>query len=137
MNLKEAGQAIKAVPIATMVNHGTNQLFIDNLTLPREALIGEEGKGFSYVLSSLNAERILVGSESNFGAPPLAGVGLQGSFLSIDPSGADILSVPANFASGGGQASALNGACRYSPPTARTGSTRSTIPTRTLLSTAG
>jgi acyl-CoA dehydrogenase len=64
VNLKEAGEAINAVPIATMVNHGTNQLFIENLILPREALIGEEGKGFSYVLSSLNAERILVGSES-------------------------------------------------------------------------
>jgi acyl-CoA dehydrogenase len=64
VNLKEIGDAITAVPIATMVNHGTNQLFIDNLTLPRDALIGEEGKGFSYVLSSLNAERILVGSES-------------------------------------------------------------------------
>jgi len=64
VNLKEIGDAIKAVPIATMVNHGTNQLFIDNLILPREALIGEEGKGFSYVLSSMNAERILVGSES-------------------------------------------------------------------------
>jgi acyl-CoA dehydrogenase len=64
VNLKESGDAIKAVPIATMVNHGTNQLFIDNLVLPRDALIGEEGKGFSYVLSSLNAERILVGSES-------------------------------------------------------------------------
>jgi len=64
VNLKETGDAIKAVPIATMVNHGTNQLFIDNLILPREALVGEEGKGFSYLLSSLNAERILVGSES-------------------------------------------------------------------------
>lgn len=64
VNLKESGGAIKAVPIATMVNHGTNQLFIDNLVLPREDLVGEEGKGFSYVLSSLNAERILVGSES-------------------------------------------------------------------------
>ena len=64
VNLKETGEAIKAVPIATMVNHGTNQLFIDNLILPREALVGEEGKGFSYLLSSLNAERILVGSES-------------------------------------------------------------------------
>jgi acyl-CoA dehydrogenase len=64
VNLKETGDAIKAVPIATMVNHGTNQLFIDNLVLPREALVGEEGKGFSYLLSSLNAERILVGSES-------------------------------------------------------------------------
>jgi acyl-CoA dehydrogenase len=64
INLKEVGDAIKAVPIPTMVNHGTNQLFIDNLVLPRDALIGEEGKGFSYVLSSMNAERILVGSES-------------------------------------------------------------------------
>jgi acyl-CoA dehydrogenase len=64
VNLKETGDAIRAVPIATMVNHGTNQLFIDNLILPRGALIGEEGKGFAYVLSSLNAERILVGSES-------------------------------------------------------------------------
>jgi len=52
MSVKEIGDAIKAVPIATMVNHGTNQLFIDNLILPREALIGEEGKGFSYVLLS-------------------------------------------------------------------------------------
>jgi acyl-CoA dehydrogenase len=64
VNLKESGDTIRAVPIATMVNHGTNQLFIDDLVVPREALIGEEGKGFSYVLSSLNAERILVGSES-------------------------------------------------------------------------
>ena len=64
VNLKESGGAIRAVPIATMVNHGTNQLFIDNLVLSPDALIGEEGKGFSYVLSSLNAERILVGSES-------------------------------------------------------------------------
>src|SRR5271168_2377000 len=39
VNLKEIGAAIKAVPIATMVNHGTNQLFIDNLIVPREALV--------------------------------------------------------------------------------------------------
>ncbi|HYA36435.1 MAG TPA: acyl-CoA dehydrogenase family protein [Candidatus Binataceae bacterium] len=64
VDLKAAGSAIKAVPIATMVNHTTNQLFIDDLVLPREALVGEEGKGFSYLLSSLNAERILVGSQS-------------------------------------------------------------------------
>jgi acyl-CoA dehydrogenase len=64
VDLREYGDAIKAVPIATMINHGTNQLFIDNLTVPREALIGEEGKGFQYLLSSLNAERILVASES-------------------------------------------------------------------------
>jgi acyl-CoA dehydrogenase len=64
VNTKENGNAIKAEPIATMVNHGTNQLFIDNLIVPREALVGEEGKGFSCLLSSLNAERILVASES-------------------------------------------------------------------------
>ncbi|MBF6570363.1 MAG: acyl-CoA/acyl-ACP dehydrogenase [Candidatus Binataceae bacterium] len=64
VDIKESGSALKAVPIATMVNHGTNQLFIDNLVLPRAALVGEEGKGFSYLLSSLNAERILVASES-------------------------------------------------------------------------
>ena len=64
VDLREYGDAIKAVPIATMINHGTSQLFIDNLTVPREALIGEEGKGFNYLLSSLNAERILVASES-------------------------------------------------------------------------
>jgi acyl-CoA dehydrogenase len=64
VDLHEYGDAIKAVPIPTMINHGTNQLFIDNLTVPRASLIGEEGKGFSYLLSSLNAERILVASES-------------------------------------------------------------------------
>jgi len=64
VDLKEHGSAIKAVPIATMINHGTNQLFIENLVLPRDAMIGEEGRGFHYLLSSLNAERILVASES-------------------------------------------------------------------------
>ncbi len=64
LDIKESGSALAAVPIATMVNHGTNQLFIDNLVVPREALVGEEGKGFSYLLSSLNAERILVSSQS-------------------------------------------------------------------------
>jgi len=64
IDIKEYGSALTAVPIATMVNHGTNQLFIDNLVVPHEALVGEEGKGFSYLLSSLNAERILVASQS-------------------------------------------------------------------------
>jgi hypothetical protein len=57
----------------------------------------------------LDPSRILVGSQSNFGAPVLTGVGQEGSFLSIDPSGPGILSVPSNFARSGGQASALNG----------------------------
>jgi hypothetical protein len=57
----------------------------------------------------LDPSRILVGSQSNFGAPLLTGVGQEGSFLSIDPSGPGILSIPSNFARSGGQASALNG----------------------------
>ena len=66
----------------------------------------------SYIASGAVADpnRILVGSQSNFGAHPLIGVGQEGSFLSIDPSGPGILSVPPNFASSGGQASTLNGA---------------------------
>ena len=46
-----------------MVNHETNQVFIDNLEIPVENLIGEEGKGFRYILDGLNAERILIAAE--------------------------------------------------------------------------
>jgi hypothetical protein len=58
----------------------------------------------------LDPNRILVGSQSNFGAPLAPGVGQEGSFLSIDPSGSDILSIPPNFALSGDQASTLGGA---------------------------
>jgi len=57
----------------------------------------------------LDPVRILVGSRSNFGAPLATGVGQEGSFLSIDPSGPGILGVPANFARSGTQASAHGG----------------------------
>ena len=50
-------------PIRNMVNHETNQVFIDNLEIPAENLIGEEGKGFRYILDGLNAERILIAAE--------------------------------------------------------------------------
>jgi acyl-CoA dehydrogenase len=50
-------------PIRNMVNHETNQLFIDNLEIPAENRIGEEGKGFRYILDGLNAERILIAAE--------------------------------------------------------------------------
>jgi len=60
----------------------------------------------------LDPNRILVGSRSNFGAPLAVGVGQEGSFLSIDPTGPDILKVPPNFASDGDQASTLNGAAQ-------------------------
>jgi acyl-CoA dehydrogenase len=50
-------------PISNMVNHETNELFFDNLEIPIENLIGEEGKGFKYILDSLNAERTLIAAE--------------------------------------------------------------------------
>jgi acyl-CoA dehydrogenase len=50
-------------PIRNMVNHETNEIFFDNLEIPAENLIGEEGKGFRYILDGLNAERILIAAE--------------------------------------------------------------------------
>src|SRR5260221_9827167 len=56
-------KGIEMRPIRNMVNHETNQLFIDNREVPAEHLIGEEGKGFRYILDGLNAERILIAAE--------------------------------------------------------------------------
>jgi len=64
VDLKEAGDAVKAVPIETMVNHETNILHIEDLHIPVENRIGEEGMGFRYILSGMNAERILIAAES-------------------------------------------------------------------------
>jgi alkylation response protein AidB-like acyl-CoA dehydrogenase len=64
VDLREAGAAIDVRPIETMVNHETNALFITDLRLPADALIGQEGDGFRQVLDGLNAERILIASES-------------------------------------------------------------------------
>ena len=50
-------------PIRTMMNHATTQVFFDNMRVPAENLIGEEGKGFRYILSGMNAERILIAAE--------------------------------------------------------------------------
>jgi len=57
------GHGLSVVPIANMVNHETNELFLDNLEIPAENLIGEEGKGFKYILDGLNAERTLIAAE--------------------------------------------------------------------------
>jgi acyl-CoA dehydrogenase len=51
-------------PLRMMMNHSTNALFFDEVRIPADSLVGEEGKGFSYILSGMNAERILVASES-------------------------------------------------------------------------
>ena len=64
VDLRDAiGKGLTVRPIANMVNHETNELFFDNLEIPAENLIGEEGKGFRYVLDGLNAERTLIAAE--------------------------------------------------------------------------
>ncbi len=57
------GRGLEVKPIANMVNHETNELFFDDLEIPAENLIGEEGMGFRYILDGLNAERTLIAAE--------------------------------------------------------------------------
>lgn len=57
------GNGLTVQPILNMVNHETNELFFENLEIPEENLIGEEGKGFRYILDGLNAERALIAAE--------------------------------------------------------------------------
>jgi acyl-CoA dehydrogenase len=57
------GKGLTVRPIRNMVNHETNELFFENLEIPAENLIGEEGKGFKYILDGLNAERTLIAAE--------------------------------------------------------------------------
>ena len=68
VNLKDAiaelgGKGMTVQPIANMVNHETNEVFFDNLEIPAENLIGEEGQGFKYIMDGLNAERTLIAAE--------------------------------------------------------------------------
>ncbi|QOG06098.1 acyl-CoA/acyl-ACP dehydrogenase [Aureimonas sp. OT7] len=64
VDLKDAiGNGMSVQPILNMVNHETNELFFDNLEIPAENLIGEEGQGFKYILTGLNAERALIAAE--------------------------------------------------------------------------
>ncbi len=64
VDLKQAiGHGMEVRPILNMVNHETNELFFDNLEIPAENLIGEEGRGFRYILDGLNAERTLIAAE--------------------------------------------------------------------------
>ncbi len=64
IDIAKAGDSLKAKPIPTMLNHHTNQVFIDDLHVSADDLIGEEGKGFHYLVDSLNSERLLVSSEA-------------------------------------------------------------------------
>ena len=64
VDMREAlGKGLTIKPIRTMINHATTELFFDDLPIPAENLIGEEGKGFAYILDGMNAERILIAAE--------------------------------------------------------------------------
>lgn len=64
LDMREAlGNGLTIQSIRTMMNHSTTEMFFDNVRVPAENLIGEEGKGFRYILSGMNAERILIAAE--------------------------------------------------------------------------
>ena len=57
------GKSLTIRPIRTMMNHATTELFFDDMEIPASCLVGEEGKGFRYILSGMNAERLLIAAE--------------------------------------------------------------------------
>jgi acyl-CoA dehydrogenase len=64
VDMKSAlGKGLTIRPIRTMINHATTEVFFENLEIPAENLVGEEGKGFRYIIDGMNAERILIGAE--------------------------------------------------------------------------
>jgi acyl-CoA dehydrogenase len=63
VDIREAGDALTIRPLPTMMNHATTEVFLDGVEVPHEALVGEEGQGFRYLLDGLNAERILIAAE--------------------------------------------------------------------------
>jgi acyl-CoA dehydrogenase len=65
VDMREArGKGLEIRPLKAMINHNTNEIFLDDVVVPAENLIGEEGKGFRYILDGMNAERILIASEA-------------------------------------------------------------------------
>jgi len=65
IDLREArGHGLEIRPLDAMINHNSNEVFFDDLAIPADSLVGEEGKGFRYVLDGMNAERILLSGEA-------------------------------------------------------------------------
>ena len=65
LDIREArGKGLDIRPLKAMINHNATEVFFDNLRIPADSLIGEEGKGFKYILDGMNAERILVSAEA-------------------------------------------------------------------------
>ncbi|MBK5204082.1 MAG: acyl-CoA/acyl-ACP dehydrogenase [Polaromonas sp.] len=65
LDIRESlGKGLDIKPLKAMINHNTTEVFFDNLRIPADCLIGEEGKGFKYILDGMNAERILVSAEA-------------------------------------------------------------------------
>jgi acyl-CoA dehydrogenase len=63
VDMRAAGDRLTVRPIETMMNHATTEVFLDDVEVPADALVGEEGEGFRYILDGMNAERILLAAE--------------------------------------------------------------------------
>jgi acyl-CoA dehydrogenase len=63
VDMQSAGERLTIRPIKTMMNHATTEIFLDEVEVPADALIGEEGKGFRYIVDGMNAERVLIAAE--------------------------------------------------------------------------
>jgi acyl-CoA dehydrogenase len=63
VDIAAAGERLTIRPVETMMNHATTEVFLDGVEVPEDALVGEEGKGFRYILDGMNAERILIAAE--------------------------------------------------------------------------
>ena len=63
IDMRDAAERMTIRPIKTMMNHATTEIFLDDVEVPTDALIGEEGRGFRYILDGMNAERVLIAAE--------------------------------------------------------------------------
>jgi acyl-CoA dehydrogenase len=63
IDMHQAGERLQIRPIETMINHATTEIFLDDVVVPHNTLVGEEGRGFRYILDGMNAERILIAAE--------------------------------------------------------------------------